>query len=77
MSLEGVKIDDIVDGKIEGREKIRGIPDANDAYINNPGFEKEFLTKIEALNIINHLSGVLLIDGRIRDNPKNRTDIQT
>ena len=69
-------IDDIVDGKIEGREKIRGIPDVNDAYINNPGFEKEFLTKIEALNMINYLSGVLLIDGRIRDSKKYRADLQ-
>jgi len=44
-------------GPVEDDIKIEG-----DKNILNPCFEKQFLTKQEALNTINVLSGMLLID---------------
>ena len=47
------------------------LPGMEEAYIMNPYPGKDLLTRHEALNIINVLSGMLLIDG------SNRRDKQS
>ena len=53
-------------------------PGENQAYIKNP-YVKAMLTRSEALNAINLLSGMLLIDVNLRrceqSNQEHRTDI--
>jgi hypothetical protein len=41
-------------------------PDRGEAYVPNPFFRKELLTRIEALDCINLLAGALIADERIR-----------
>ena len=43
------------------------LPDRNEAYIDNIYYGKERLTRIEALNQINMLSGMLLADNQMRN----------
>lgn len=43
------------------------LPGADDAYIANPYPGKKLLTRHEAMNAINALSGMLLIDGNTRN----------
>jgi len=50
------------------------LPDANEAYIMNPYPGKELLTRHEALNAINALSGMLLIDGNKRNKQSKEED---
>jgi hypothetical protein len=47
------------------------MPDKNEAYIINPYVGKKMLTKNEALNAINLLSGMVLIDVSNRRREKN------
>lgn len=50
-------------GRREFEEKF--IPDNNSACIQNIMYGKEFVTREEALMLIQNISGALLIDGRI------------
>lgn len=54
----------------------KNINDEKEAYIINPAAGKDMLTKIEAIDIINHLSGVLLVDGRYRSTEKHKVYLQ-
>lgn len=40
------------------------------AYIHNPGFNKEWLTRQEALMIISRISGEMMFDGLGRERSK-------
>lgn len=42
------------------------IPDINSEFINNPHYGKKVLTRFEALDIINQLSMILIVDERNR-----------
>lgn len=42
------------------------IPRKSEEYIINPYFEKQKLTYLEALDLLNLISGMLMADGRYR-----------
>ena len=53
------------------------IPQATDEYIENPHYGKQYLTRFEALDVINMLSSMLMADTRFRtgenDGERRRT----
>jgi len=53
---------------IQGQLPSKIIPKKTDAYIKNPYPGKELLTQEEALECINSLAGMLVIDKRYRNN---------
>lgn len=56
----------------------RYIPPADSRYIPNPYQGRELLTRREALNMINALTGMLLIDGdnrRTTDTTENKRHV--
>jgi len=58
--------------KIPFPERDKNIPGLNEAYIRNPYPGKELLTVEEALDSINRISGMILIDKRYRHNGSYR-----
>jgi hypothetical protein len=49
----------------------------DEAYITNPCPDKNMLTKLEAIDIINRLSGILLADGHYRSQEKHKVYLRT
>ena len=55
-----------------GADEIQKIPDTNERYIKNPRYGQEFLTQLEAVDLINMLSGMLMADFRYRGESSGR-----
>ena len=51
-------------GPIEEHRAEQAPPEANDAYLYNPAHGKEYLTFEEAMNLLNIITGEIMIDGR-------------
>lgn len=49
-----------------GADELKNIPTTEEAYITNPFCGKEYLTPAEAIDAINMLSGMLLVDSKTR-----------
>jgi hypothetical protein len=56
--MSDIKIPDLPEGPEDIKQSEAKLPKA---FIMNPYFQKELLTKTEALNLLNHITGVLLI----------------
>lgn len=53
-------------------EKKQAPPDMDEACIKNPYYSKELLTRAEALDAINLISSMLVIDGTIRSQDSSK-----
>jgi len=69
MGFEIPKTDEFPE-TLPGEENNFQLPDEDDPYIHNDFFNKEFLTVEEALDFINKLSGMVLLDRRCRRSQK-------
>lgn len=50
------------------------IPESTDEYIENPHYGKQYLTRFEALDVINMLSAMLMADTRFRKSIPGESD---